>query len=665
MALINPVIRSPVGFPTSNYYDVTRSVYNFDGVDDYGVLATRAINPDSDIDISWYQVALPASGTRVIITQCDSATLAIREFNFRWNSSALEMLVGGVAVIATADSVSASIGLWRVFYSGTTVQVFLNGVLIRTLTGRTRGAAREPAAPTRIGVRNNGGSLLEFYQGIIYNIRINGVLWQMSERNQNILLPTPTGLSAELITPTVLANPAVKGSQWTFLGDGRWQYVGDGTLNELRFIVSPSQPEAGYLEFEVESITGSMVCNTVGSTNAQFNSVGMKRYFYTQKLNSTSDGNTIVFKRVAGITASCIIKNISFKPLGTCNPLQLINTTSDRWQEIIEEPASTIIPTPPTQINYLAIANATGVSKLYSVSGETFTQLPELSPSVDPHFTYSADFSNNGDYLAFHVNGGSRLNLYKRSGNNFTRLTDPSQLPIAGSGRAMFSPNSEFLACANNGSNDGLIVYQRVGDTFNKIAAALQLSQFGAGVAWSKDSNYLAVSTSTVQPTILARSGTTFTKLANPETALPSGAVAMAFSPTSDLLVSVYQNAPRVVVSSITAGVHDRHTDPVLLPTNRARDVTFNHDGTLVAVGADDGLHIYSVSGTTLTKLTSPANSPINVKSVCFSTDGKLLFVGSVGDPYVTVYRVLGTAFTPITKPTGIPDQEVSAIGFY
>lgn len=302
----------------------SRFSYNFDGVDDYGVLATRAINPDGDIDVSWYQAALPASGTRVIVTQCDSSTLTSREFNFIWNSSVLEMLVGGTAVIATADSVNASIGFWRVFYSGTTVQVFFNEVLIRTLTSRTRGAAREPAAPTRIGVRNNGGAPLEFYRGIIYNLKINGVLRPMADRNQVIQLPSPSGLGAELITPTVLANPAVKGSQWTFLGDGRWQYVGDGSLNELRFIVSPSQPEAGYLEFEVDSITGSMVCNTAGSTNAQFNSTGVKRYFYTQKLNSTSDGNTIVFKCVAGITASCIIKNISFKPLWVADDAQLV-----------------------------------------------------------------------------------------------------------------------------------------------------------------------------------------------------------------------------------------------------------------------------------------------------------------------------------------------------
>ncbi len=157
----------------------------------------------------------------------------------------------------------------------------------------------------------------------------------MGDRNQSIQLPTPTGLGAELITQSVLENPATKGTQWTYLGGGRWQYIGDGSLNDLIFISFASQPAAGFLEFEIESISGTLTCAQGGaSVPSQFNTVGVKRYYYTTKDNGANvNANCVSFKRASGVV-SCIIKNISFKPLGTCNPMQLINTTSDRWQAV-------------------------------------------------------------------------------------------------------------------------------------------------------------------------------------------------------------------------------------------------------------------------------------------------------------------------------------------
>jgi hypothetical protein len=211
----------------------------------------------------------------------------------------------------------------------------LSGTLVRTATF-ARGAAREPTAQTLIGCRGNGaGVFANFFQGPQYDIRINGTLWEMGDRDQAIQLPTPTGLGAELITQNVLDNPAVRGSQWTYLGDGRWQYVGDGSFNSLRFLSSANHPPAGFMEFEVESISGQMRCvsgfnppNTVGTV---FNTVGVKRAYYT---SFSPDTQFEFCRNNSGAVVSCIIKNISFRPLGTCNPMQLINTTSDRWQQV-------------------------------------------------------------------------------------------------------------------------------------------------------------------------------------------------------------------------------------------------------------------------------------------------------------------------------------------
>lgn len=323
-------------------YVDSRFAPNFDGVDEYGVLATRAINPDGDNTLEFFT---PPSFSlfRSIICQNISSNGANREFTLVTGPDGLLVRIGGVETaimtIAQGLKVSTYYGLSLI---GTTAQVYeggLGGSLVAT-TSFTKGAAREPTAQTIIGARGNGAGLFaSFYQGLQYNIRINGVLWSMDQRNQAIQLPEPSGLGAELITPTVLENPAIKGSQWTYLGAGRWQYIGDGSFNGLGFLTPESHPSSGFLQFEIESISGTLNCTTgLSTSDVIFSTAGIKRYFYI--VRGGSNENTILFKRhfVNGQTniTSCIIKNISFKPLGACNPMTLVNVTSDRWQEVAQ-----------------------------------------------------------------------------------------------------------------------------------------------------------------------------------------------------------------------------------------------------------------------------------------------------------------------------------------
>lgn len=199
-----------------------------------------------------------------------------------------------------------------------------------------KGAAREPAAQTIFGARANGtaSTFSSYFKGIQRDIKINGTLWPIADRNHSIQLPEPSGLGAELITKAVLENPVEKGNQWTYLGDGRWQYIGDGSLNTLKFVLTNNQPTQGFFEFEIESISGAgggITCTDTVPPNSVFTTVGLKRFFYTDKSVITS----IAFKRApAGTPVSCVVKNISFKPLGTCNPMTGANLNPDRWTEI-------------------------------------------------------------------------------------------------------------------------------------------------------------------------------------------------------------------------------------------------------------------------------------------------------------------------------------------
>lgn len=301
-----------------------RWALNFDGVGVRGILPFRAINPDGDIEIEFYMPSPLVIGTTYcIVNQSNAATQTSREFSLYIAASGnLGLVIGGSTIaVATLGQYEAG-KKYRWTLIGTTSRFYdSTGALIRSLTV-TRGTAREPTAQTIIGARFNSstGAYIEHFIGPQKDIKINGTVWPIAERNQSIQMPNPTSLGAELITLPVLESPAIKGSQWTYLGNGRWQYIGDGSLNEVIFIAAGVQPASGYLEFEIESISGVITCSQNALSRSKFSDIGVKRYFFTDKNENGSNGASVSFKRADNTVASCVIKNISFKPLGTFEP---------------------------------------------------------------------------------------------------------------------------------------------------------------------------------------------------------------------------------------------------------------------------------------------------------------------------------------------------------
>jgi hypothetical protein len=178
--------------------------YNFDGIDDRGVLANRAINNEGDNTFEFWSPA-ETNNLQAIIAQ--SITGGGAEFILQ-SSAVGNLQVNFGASITTIFSSAQGFkpatryGLTLI---GTTAQVFeggLSGTLVRTATF-TRGAAREPAAQTLIGCRGNGaGSFAGFFSGLQYDIRINGVLWEMGNRNEAIQPSMPAGNNMTLVNTT-------------------------------------------------------------------------------------------------------------------------------------------------------------------------------------------------------------------------------------------------------------------------------------------------------------------------------------------------------------------------------------------------------------------------------------------------------------------------------
>jgi hypothetical protein len=196
------------GIATSGISVVDRVcfAYNFDGIDDRGVLTTRAINIEGDNTFEfWSPASLAVS--QAIIAQNISATLTSREFTlFVDGNVGLSILFGGtITVIMTIAQGFKPTTRYGLTLIGNQAQVFeggLNGTLVRTTTF-TRGTAREPTAQTLIGCRGNGAGVFTlFFQGPQYDIRINGVLWEMGNRNEAIQPSTPAGNSMTLVNTT-------------------------------------------------------------------------------------------------------------------------------------------------------------------------------------------------------------------------------------------------------------------------------------------------------------------------------------------------------------------------------------------------------------------------------------------------------------------------------
>lgn len=333
----------PFSFQRPRFSKLTqwlRSVYNLDGVDDRFQLAYRAIDPDGDIDIEFRTgTTLPVVGTSwTIIAQNITSTSANREFGlYTNNSNALQMILGGVFSVNMGQSIEVNT-TYRVTLIGTDLTFYKSGSIVLS-TSFTRGAAREPAAITNIAARNvSASSWGSFYQGHLYDVKINGTLWPIDDRNYTIQLPYPSGLGSELVTPYVMENPALMAPQWTYLGNSRWQYTGNGS-GDLALLSTVNLPDMAMIDYEVESYqlvsgTGGMrISPTISPStffgDRLFDSVGKKRAFYLVKPNGIS-----FTRNNAGTFISCIIKNISIKSLGTCNPITMVNTTSDRWQEV-------------------------------------------------------------------------------------------------------------------------------------------------------------------------------------------------------------------------------------------------------------------------------------------------------------------------------------------
>lgn len=185
--------------------------YNFDGVDDRGQLAFKAVNMDGDNTFEfWTPIGVGATDQQIIAQNVNaggassefrisySDTGTFRQIGITWGGSFTVIITNAHGLKSGTKYGLSLIGTQATLYEGG-----LDGTFIRSATF-TKGAAREPTATTTIMARR-GGTLTSYVQwasGIQRDIRINNVLWKMDAVGSSIQESTPPGNPMTLINTT-------------------------------------------------------------------------------------------------------------------------------------------------------------------------------------------------------------------------------------------------------------------------------------------------------------------------------------------------------------------------------------------------------------------------------------------------------------------------------
>ena len=176
--------------------------------------------------------------------------------------------------------------------------------------------------------------------------------------------------------------------------------------------------------------------------------------------------------------------------------------------------------------NYLAVAHSSAPRlTIYKRSGDTLTKLAvTVTGSGDRG---AVAFSPDGTYLAVAaLNNGNYLTIHKRNGDVFTELPAPASVPDTAQRACAFSPDNNYLAIGGSaGALQTLNIYKRTGDTFTRLTSVPVVGAVNSLAFSSGDFTKLTVGLLAAPfVSILSRSGDTFTKLADPA-ALPDSTV--------------------------------------------------------------------------------------------------------------------------------------------
>ena len=314
---------------------------------------------------------------------------------------------------------------------------------------------------------------------------------------------------------------------------------------------------------------------------------------------------------------------------------------------------------------YLSTAGGFTGDFTYGQDVDTFSLLPDGPTTIIDASALA--YSPDGKFVACGRSASPYLVLYKRTGDSFVTIANPSVLPTGQTTGISFSPDSQYMLVSHSAS-PYMTIYKVIGDTFTKLANPTRLpSGNGTACAISADGVYYAVGTSgTPYIVVYKKSGDTFTKLTNPAS-LPGSQVSSAtFSPDGQYLVAGSTGLGYPVIYKRAGDVFTRLADAAAAGNN-VTSICFSPDSIYMVTRAATTpyMGIYKRSGDTFTKLSNPVTSPVGGGGARFSSDGDYLAVGTEVTPYILIYKRAGDVFTKLANPASLPTGRVSHVAFY
>jgi WD40 repeat protein len=244
----------------------------------------------------------------------------------------------------------------------------------------------------------------------------------------------------------------------------------------------------------------------------------------------------------------------------------------------------------------------------------------------------------------------------------FVKVGDPASLPASQCNAPAFSPGDAYLAVPHAGGSR-ISIYKRSGTSFTKLSDpdVVLSSGNGLSVAFSNaDGTYLALTSDSFGNylTIYKRDGDAFTKLSEPDTPPAGPTAACAFSP-DDTYLAVGTNQFNKVIVYKRTGDAFANLSIASGPTGYVSGLAWSPDGVYLAAAHDNSpyITIYKRTGDSFTPLSDPAVLPTGHAgngrgaACAFSDDGRFLTVAHADSPFITIYERSGDTFTKLDAP--------------